>query len=312
MSWLSSLFSSNDHTADVNAANAARQAQEEQARRQADDERRRQEEDFARRRTEAGDTGRQSAMRYFTDRGIDPSGYGGDIEAEIQRALSSVASNDPAPGAYLQDIGKTVYGNKLNASREQALRGVNQTFTPGFERSRFSDTYDDPFIDTALKGQQEKADSYITNLLKRGVVTDTGAAGARTSLAGQDSRVRDQLDELGQNVLSTGRQGLTDVANRARGAASTLDLGGSFDPSKYAAEADQYYNDFAGKFGDKFKALVPNELYDTSGLASAAGISQGGQNTQFDPQALAGLASHDQAPAEEDPTNPTKKKRTLF
>lgn len=315
MSWLSELFGGGG---DGGAAAAAEQeriraaqaaaATTEQARQKAVD-------DFAAQQARTAATGnaRTEGFQYFMDRGLNPDTYANDIDSLIAQRLGSAGPNDPAPGQYLTDIGQSVWNNKQNASRESAIRGVNQNFAPDFERQRFGDTFDDPYIAEAAKGQRDTADSYITNLLKRGVVTQTGATGATEALNKQDPRVRDQLDQLGQGVLASGRQSLADVGNRARTAASTLDLGSTpFDINRYTGEADAAYNDFTSKFGDKFKSLIPDNLYDTSGLASAAGIAQGQQNTAFDPNALAGFMSQDQQPTEEDPTNPLKKKKSLF
>lgn len=312
MSWLSSLFSSNDHTADVNAANAARDRAAAVARQQQADQATEDARLAEVRRIQAGQTASSGARSFFGERGLNPDLYQSDIDQMINSTLSTVNPNDPSPGQYLQNIGQLIYENKRNAGRDTAVRGVNQAFTPGFERSRIADTADDPFIAEAQAGQRGKAEDYINNLFKRGVITATGKTGAENKLAEQDPRVRTQLDELGQNVISSGRQSLTDVANRARGDASMLDLGGTFDPSKYTTEADTNYNDFLAKFGDRFKSSVPDNLYDTAGLSTAAGVSQGAQNTAFDPNALAGLLSTEQKPKEEDPTNPTKKPRSLF
>jgi hypothetical protein len=247
-----------------------------------------------------------SASSYFSDRGLDPNQYGGAIDSAISDALSTVSPNDPTPGLYLKNIGQGVYTSAQDAAREKALRGANATFAPDFEMSRISNATDDPFIADVMKGQRGDADAYINNLLKRGVVTKTGYDAGVANLNNQDARVRSTLSDLGSGLLDTGRQGLTNIANRAKTNASTLDLGTNFDPSVYSKEADTSFNDFLSSLGDKLKAQVPGNLYDTSGLASVAGAAQGAQNLPFDPSALAGLITPN---PDEDPN---KKKPTGF
>lgn len=281
---------------------AVRQRQESQARQDAAAAQAKQDAINAQMRQTAVGTADQQAQGYFKDRGFDPSQYEPDIQSRIQDLLSTVNPADPAPGQYLRDIGQYVYNQKQDAGRENATRSLGSTFTPDFERGKVSDTFDDPYINQADTAARGTADQYVQNLLKRGVITNTGAAGAEANLDAQGGRVRSQLNDIGQGLISSGRQSLTDVGNRAKNTAGTLNLGQSFDPNQYGSELDKTFQDFSSKFGDQFSGSVPSGLYDTSGLSSAAGVAQGAQNTAFDPQALAGVISKDQQPQVDDPT----------
>src|SRR5436190_5772204 len=56
-------------------------------------------------RASATDTARTGAQQYFTERGLDPAQYSGDIDQTINSLLSGISTSDPNPGAYLQDVG---------------------------------------------------------------------------------------------------------------------------------------------------------------------------------------------------------------
>lgn len=240
-------------------------------------------------RTSSIGSAHTDANRFFADRGLDPTQYGGAIDDRINSILGTTAEDDPNVGSYFKDIGSDVYGRSLDSARTKAVHGVNDVFTPNFESSRISDTADDPYLAQIDTEQRGNADNYITNLLKRHVITDAGAAGAERNLDSQGARVRTQLGSLGDSMLAGGRQKLTDIANKGRQTAQTLDLGQTFDPSTFGSEADTASSKFLGSLGDSLRSGVSGNLYDTSGLGAIAGAAQGGQNTNFDPRALAGL-----------------------
>lgn len=315
MSWLSELFhpetsrASRDAVAAKAAADAKAASDATAAQTKQDQDRATAQAQLDALRSSATDAGRTSALKYFSDQGLDPTQYQGSIDDKINNILSTTAKDDPNVASYLSDIGQGIYGDQTNALQSKSLNAVNNEFQPGFERARISDTADDPYISQIDADQRGTADSYITNLLKRHVITDSGAAGAEKNLDNQNARVQTQLKGLGDSLLSGGRQKLTDIANQGRQTASTLRLGSTFDPSTFGQQADQTTNDFLGGLGDSLKSSVPGNLFDTSGLAAIAGTAQGAQNTNFDPRALAGLNIN-----QDDPNNPTatNKNRGLF
>lgn len=241
-------------------------------------------------RTSASGAAKNSANSYFSNLGLDPNQYSGDIDTKIQEILGLSAPGDKDLGSHLSGLGESIYNTRQNAGQTQALRGVNSVFTPDFERSRISDTADQPLLNDINTEQRGKADSYINNLFKRGVINQTGVQGAESNLDTQGAKVRTTLDDLGRGVIDSGRQSLTDIANRGRQNASTLQLGQTFDPSTYGAQADTATNSWLSKLGDNIRSRIPSNLYDTSNLASVAGGAQGAQNLAFDPSALAGKA----------------------
>lgn len=278
------------------AALAAQQKAEEDAR-------------LAALREAAAGTARSSAQRYFQQRGLDPAQYSGDIESELQDLLSTVNTQDPNPGLYLRNLGEQTFQNLQNAQRESATRQANLAFGPDYANQRISSTLDDPILADIDAAQRGRADEYIQNLLKRHVITDTGAAGARRNLEEQGAAVRSQLGQIGSDVLSEGRGKLSDILGRARSSAGNVQLGQNYDIAPYQNELDQAYNEFTSNLGENIKSQLGGPLYDTSGLAAAAGAASGAQNTKFDPLALAGI------PEEEQPigTTPgTPRRRLVF
>lgn len=259
-------------------------------------------------REAATGSARTAAGRYFTDRGFDLGQFAPDIESEIARVTSSTAEDDPNIGSYLSDLGERVYQNRTNALRERSGRDVNALFAPDFELSRIAGTADDDILAGINTRERGEAESFVDNLLRRGVISNVGKQAALRSLDDQGARVRSTLEDLGGGVLEQGRQGLRDIAGRARERAATVGLGEDFDVGNFGAQADTSVGDFTSRLGDRINALLPDNLYDTSGLAAIAGGAQGAGNTRFDPNALAGIIEEESPDEEEQP----RRRRQLF
>ena len=270
----------------------AREAQQREQRKQ----------EIAGLRTNAANVNRDQANSYFQGMGLDPNAYAPDIDARINQIMSTIDPEDSNPGGYFNNIGEQVYDTATSNTRQKALRSVDPVFGSSFERSKISDTYDDPFLDAIFNEQRSGADSIIENMRKRGVITDTGKAAAIRDLDRQSSGVRTSLNDIGTGLLEGGRNNLKGVADRARSDASNLTLGAEFDPNAYGADADRVLNEFLGSFNDQLRSRLPSNLFETGSLAAIAGAGQGAQNTKFDPAALAGVIQED------DPFAPKKKK----
>lgn len=260
-------------------------------------------------RDQAVGTARGSAQKYFSDRGLDPNAYGSDIESQLNDLLSTVNSNDPTPGLYLKNLGEQTFSNLQNAARDRATRSVDTSFSPDYTFQRIGDTLDDPILSNINASERSKADDYISNLLKRHVITDTGAAGAERNLDEQGNRVRSQLSDIGGDVLESGRSKLGDILGRARSTAGNIALGQDFSVAPYQSELDRTYGDFVGGLDQSIRSQLNGPLYDTSGLANIAGSASGAQNTKFDPLALAGQDEED--PLAETPGT-KKRNRAVF
>lgn len=259
---------------DKKAAKKERQRMEQE---QADQEARDAELEASRRASGTAD-----ANAYFQGMGLDPAAYSSDIDRAIESAIN---------GGYtdLSGVGKNLYNDLSSGLQERTLRQFDQFAPSDFALDRIPNTADDAIIQGLIDQGRGKADSYVQNLLKRGVVTQAGADAAGRALDDQTGNVRGLLTELGDTILGGGRADLQALADRGRLAASSIKLGDIFDTSKYQGNIDDAFNDFIGSLGDKFAVQAPKSLFDTSGLAVTAGAAQGAGNTKFDPKATAGL-----------------------
>jgi hypothetical protein len=242
----------------------------------------------------AQDTARSSARDYFTQRGLNPDDYSAAIDRRLAELSDTINPSDEHPGSYLTGLGSDVYGAQTDIARQRAMQGLEGIFSPDYGYSRIGSGTDDPFLAQINSAERSRADTFLENLLKRGVINQTGFEAGRSNLDLQGSRARSLLDTLGGDVLEEGRAGLESIANRGRQAASNVQLGQSFDPSKYGTEANTAFDEFLSKLPDRLRASAPTNLYDTSGLASIAGAAQGAGNFAFDPNALAGIMQSDE------------------
>lgn len=268
--------------ANIDAVNAANAKAEEEAAAQ------RRRAELMALRNPAVDAARNDANAFFTQRGVDPTMYAGDIEKELQSLLSGIPVDDPAPGQYFQGASENIWDTLTSNFREKNLGNVNKIFSPNYDVSRIDSGSDDAFLQSIEDSQFADATSLIENMLGRGVITDVGAGAARNALDRQRPMARDTLRTIGAETLGSGQQKLKDIANRARSDASTLGLGQNFDINSYASEAESAFNDFMNNLETSLKSRVPGNLFDTTGLASIAGAASGAQNTIFDPNALLG------------------------
>jgi hypothetical protein len=179
------------------------------------------------------------------------------------------------------------------AARRAAGNVVSGTFTPGFESTYLPSTAADPYEAQAYATQRGTAEDYLTNLLKRGVITETGYQGGESALEAQAPRVRQQLKDLGDTIIGQGRSALTDIGNQANQAAATYAGTGPFDITPYTTNLGSTAGEFTAGLSDKYLGQVPTGLFDTSSLASSAGAASGAQNTPFDRLALAGTNTGD-------------------
>jgi hypothetical protein len=152
---------------------------------------------------------------------------------------------------------------------------------------------DDPYLAGVEGEQYADADKIIKNMLDRGVLTSGGYTAAQGDLEKQRAGVKSRLNEIGTGLLTGEQQDLRDISNRARQTASSLQLGSSFDPYSYQAQADTDFNDFISTLGDSIRAQVPGQLFNTAGLAAIGGAGQGLGNTAFNPGAATGTDTTD-------------------
>ena len=241
----------------------------------------------------AGVTGRNNANAFFSGKGLDPGQYAGDIDSVINNIMSGIAEDDPNPGSYFTNAGSTAYDTAQTNLRNKSTRDIDKMFAPNFETTRLPWTMDDPYLAAIEAEEMQEADTYIQNLLNRGVITNAGYASAKKNIEGQAPGARSRLNEIGTTTLAEGQGKLKGIANKGRQTASTLDLGTAFDANTFGNEADAAFDDFVKNLSSTLRGKAPQDLFSTAGLGAIAGAGQGAQNTQFDPNAMAGVMEDD-------------------
>lgn len=285
-----------DHSLEI--AQMERQDERRAARRERKDQRK-EERELAELHGSARTSAESAAEQYFISQGLDPNDYTMAIDAAINEMSGRIPRDDPNPGSYYDDIGQTVFGQEQAGSRVKAQRELDRIFAPDFENRRISGTEDDDILASILGEQRGSAEDIIDNMLKRSVITDTGASAARKDLDRQSNTAKSRLNEIGTGQIAKGRQELRDVANRGRQTASTLNLGTQFDPYSYSSETDREFDEWLSGLGGNIRGLAPTDLFSTGSLASIAGQGSGAQNTKFSPNALAGILEDDEGDDDE-------------
>lgn len=191
---------------------------------------------------------------------------------------TAAASNPIATGPTQGESAATALNSLL-----QAFGGTagGASFVPG--------TLDDSAISGVFNTQRGKAQDYIGNLLKRGVVTESGQKSGLASLSGQEPGVRSRLNDVGNLLLEQERGKVRGIYNEGAQAAGQVSAGGTFDPTPYSQRAQSDVSGFAGGLSDAIAASVGGDLFDTSGLSGSSGAPASGQtNLDLDPYAAPG------------------------
>jgi hypothetical protein len=216
--------------------------------------------------------------------------------------LNSLRSDQAAKDAALAAKDPT-------ATRQGAMSLLDTLFAPEFSTSYVPSTLTDPYEQQVYNEQRGSADELINRMLKRGVLTDTGATAARGELDKQGARVRAQLNDIGNTLLESERGKLGDIEGRARERASTLGVNQPFSLDPYSSALSTEVGQFTSGLPDAFRAGIPGDLFDTSTLGNIGGAAQGAGNQPFD---LAGAPAVGEKSDETDPFSGQKpvQKRT--
>lgn len=265
--------------------------------------------DLAALRTSSGAGAKSATEQYFQQLGLDPSKYGGDIDAQIQKIMGGISPTDPNPGSSFQNADQNIYNNLTKNYQTKEGGYIDQAYAPNFETSKLPFNLDQPYVASVVGDQRAQADNIIQNMLKRGVLTSTGVAGAESDLDRQAPAIKGQVQQLADSVISGGQSKLKGIADQARQSAGTLKLGQSFDPSTYTTQTDDAFNQFINGLSDSIKAKVPGNLFQTNGLAAIGGAAQGAGNTAYNPSVAAGIAPQDNTNTN---TNANSTKESIF
>jgi hypothetical protein len=236
-------------------------------------------------------SGKVGARQYFSSRGVDPTDYGQSIDDAITAALGNIPTTEANPASKLDvtGIASGIYTDAETARRAQLSSQLSNRFPETYTNTRVDPSLDDAIINAILSEQRGGADAVVNNMLRRKVITPTGANAAFNDLNNQGITARDRLSTIGSDLLSSERSSIGDIIGRANKTASALPLGTAFDPASYTSEVDKQFNDFVSSLGNTLRARTPGNLFTTSGLGAIAGSAQGAGNTKFNPNALAGV-----------------------
>ena len=236
-------------------------------------------------------TGAAQAQQYFKDQGADFAPYSGSVDQAIRQIAATLNPNETPAANTFANVGQDVYNRMLNQGRTRAQSALQPHFGTGFEQRLLPNTATDATIKSIQQEQFGEAQQYIDNLLNRGVITQPGYDKAFQNLQGQQGQVNLQLQDIGKDILAGGQQDLTDIGNTAGLAAGNLSLGAKFNTAPYLNQTAQAIQKFNQNLPAAFKTQIQGPLFDTTNLANIAGkVTQGGQNTKFEPYSLAGTA----------------------
>jgi hypothetical protein len=212
---------------------------------------------------------------YFQARGVNPTAYQKSIDDIVAQALGNISPTDETPSARVDVTGlaSRLFGDAENARRTSFQTQLQQMFPESYTNTQVGNNLDDDIINQLLGENRTSANAIVDNMLKRGVITGTGAQAAYSDLDKQMPIAQTRLNQIGTDLIGSERNSISDIISRANKAASTLSLGGAFDPVSYKNEIDKSFNDFVGSLGTKFRAAAPGNLLTTSGTWCSCGRS---------------------------------------
>lgn len=226
---------------------------------------------------------------YETIKQYDPIYKNQQIEEARARDAAATASSTSAAAAS-NPVAAAPAGPSQADSASAALGKLLAGFGGVAGGASFvPNTLDDPTIENIFGTQRGKAQDYLGNLLKRGVITTGGQAAGQAKLAGQEPGVRSKLNDVGNLLLEQERGKVRGIYNQGAAAAGSVGAGASFDPTPYVTNAQNDVSGFTSGLADAFSGQISGDLFDTSGLAGASGVPSSGQtNFDFDPYAGTG------------------------
>lgn len=229
----------------------------------------------------AFDTATQDASADLAGRGLDENEFMPIIMRALQGARGSIPDLDPNPLSYFTGAA----GGALTSERDR--RRANYTnqidkFAPfNFADMRIGNTMDDDLIGGMVGDDYNRAILEAERQRDRGVLNDTGFAGAKSNIERQRPGINARLQDTGGGLLEEGRQTLRNRANQGRQGASMYELGQQFQPLDTQNMIDQDFTNFRTTLADRLKSKVgTSPLFDTSDLLNVGGAAQGALNTK--------------------------------
>ena len=283
------------------AANAAAEERRAEEERHAAEERRAAEaqraaEEAAARR-QAFDTNlanaitgfRDAAQRDVTQRGLDWNEFSTPFEHAITSTRGRVADLDPNPGQFFtNDLIDSVLNREQTLRREAHTRAARAAFPPGAEHVLFTDTMDDPFIESILGRQRGEAVSALDVAERRGNLDQRGREGAMARLGEQETAGRGAANTIGSNVLAEYRARMRDIADEAQDTAGRYVLGDRFNLGNFQQRWDTQAGNLRSRLeGEVVSRISAEPFFDIGDILTRGGIAQGAVNPRVAPAVLA-------------------------
>ncbi len=219
------------------------------------------------------------ASTALTDRGLSSEANNGYVLDQITQKYNSLDESQNPATAFSDDWVNDLVNSRSTAARTTAKTGTRASFAGRDPNASFTDTMDDPYIDSILNAQRTEAQATLDRAKARGQLNDVGYADAIGRLDTQASAGRTTANSLTDAVLSGYRKQLTDINNEATARAGSLEDGEVFDPSTFTARYDAKQTDLSKNFGGAVNAaLTGQKFFDIGDIINGAGNTQGVAN----------------------------------
>lgn len=237
--------------------------------------------------TGAQTSARQGALDYLSGLGYDPGLFETEIGREISNISGRVPQFDPAPGGYFngRDIGDIVL-NRMQGDKRRGYESQLFNIAPdGFARNAIPDTADDAILQAILTPEYEKATLGLNDAMNRGILSNQGFMSAQKALEQQKASASSKLNQIGSDVLETGRNSLRGIRDSELDRVNNYRIGQpELDFSGISDRIGQSTNEFKGNLeGNIRSALGGEQLFDIGSLIGSA--RQGSYNPARAPEA---------------------------
>lgn len=235
---------------------------------------------FQTNRQQAYNDALQSVMQTFQGQGVNPANYMGYITPALQQASNSVPDLASNISSYFPtSLGQTILNQATGDQRTQLGNTLNSFFTPTFANTLLPDSTIDPAVNTILNNQFDPLTAQLTNAMNRGTLNQVGFNAASAKEAQDRAAAQSQLRSLGQNILSTDRTSLGNIASGARSDIANMTLGQNIDPNQYFSQANQQAASDVSGFPGALTSAAGNVTFaDIQDLLNAGGSVQGATN----------------------------------
>ena len=248
-------------------------AQEERARLAAEGQR----NEFNSKVGDAYGKGLDYAKYRVNERGLNYADFADPIAKEFEHQRSLIPSNDSNPASYFgDDLIDRALGRVRDSRRTQYGQQADQFAGNDFATKAVGDNFDDSALNNVYNEQYGDASDQLQRAFARGNLSPIGMSLAKQKLESQGKAGMSRLQDLGGGVLGKYRSELGDIGKAAHGAASSYDLGGTFDAGGYQRQIADKQGQFGQRLeGDVRDATKGEQLFNVDDIVGKAGVSQG-------------------------------------